>query len=205
METMHCARCGRRVTAQAPRCPECGADPRTGVAALKRGEPDRVRVCQGVWPRCLAMAVDGVVFALAWLAVALVYYLALVATGQFSIVGKEPTARPVWVAGVAGVFVYFWVCEAVWGRTLGKRLCDLRVVRRDGGRLGAGGALVRTILRLVDWLPAFFVLGAVVIWATPTDQRLGDLAASSAVVRVKRHATGDLQTAERRVIPWSAG
>jgi uncharacterized RDD family membrane protein YckC len=205
VETMHCVRCGTRVTAQAPRCPECGADPQTGFATLKRGEPERVRVCQGVRIRSLALAIDCVVVALAWLAVALVYYLALVGTGKFSVVGKEPTARPVWVVGVAGVFVYFWLCEAVWGRTLGKRLCDLRVVRRDGGRLGAGGALVRNVLRLVDWLPAFFLLGAVVIWVTPADQRLGDLAAASAVVRVRRYVTGDPQSAGRRIVPWSAG
>ena len=46
--TIACRRCGRIVTAQAPRCPECGADPRTGMSGYRDGARDRVRVCEGV-------------------------------------------------------------------------------------------------------------------------------------------------------------
>jgi uncharacterized RDD family membrane protein YckC len=199
-----CARCGRSVTSEAPRCPECGADPRTGIATFKRGEMDRVRVCQGVWIRCLALFIDFVVVSAVTLLAALFVYLVLLGRGDFAVVGKEPSSWPLWVAAFSGAFIYFWWCEAVWGRTLGKRLCDLRVVRRDGAKLGAGGAFVRNLLRIVDWLPFYNLLGAAVIWATPGNQRIGDIAARSAVVRTKLVAVGRLDDGTLPIVPWSA-
>jgi len=203
LELIDCARCGRGVTSEAPRCPECGADPRTGIATFKRGEMDRVRICQGVRIRCLAIFVDFLVIAGVTLLASLLVYLVLVGGGSFAEVGKEPSSWPLWVAACLAAFVYFWWCEAVWGRTLGKRLCDLRVVRRDGAKLGAGGAFVRNLLRVVDWLPFFFLLGAAVIWATPRDQRIGDLAARSVVVRTRLVSVSRLDGSARDVVPWS--
>ena len=199
-----CARCGRHVTSEAPRCPECGADPRSGIATFKRGEMDRVRICQGVWIRCLAIFIDFVVVSTVTLLASLFVYLVLLGRGAFAEVGKEPSSWPLWVAAFIGAFIYFWWCEAVWGRTLGKRLCDLRVVRRDGAKLGTGGAFVRNLLRIVDWLPFFYVLGAAVIWATPSSQRIGDVAARSAVVRTKLVSVSRLDDAALPVVPWSA-
>jgi uncharacterized RDD family membrane protein YckC len=204
MESIDSARCGRRVTSEAPRCPECGADPRTGIATFKRGEMDRVRICQGVWIRCLALFIDFVVVVAITLLASLAVYLVLLGGGSFAEVGKGPSSWPLWVAAFIGAFAYFWWCEAVWGRTLGKRLCDLRVVRRDGAKLGAGEAFVRNVLRIVDWLPLFYLLGAAVIWATPGNQRIGDLAARSAVVRTKLVAVSRLDDASLPVVPWSA-
>jgi len=204
VELVDCARCGRRVTSEAPRCPECGADPRTGIATFKRGELDRVRICQGVWIRCLALVIDFVFVAAVTLLASLLVYLVLLGRGAFAEVGKEPSSWPLWVATLIGVFVYFWWCEAAWGRTLGKRLCDLRVVRRDGARLGGGGAFVRNLLRIVDWLPFCFLLGAAVIWATPKKQRIGDIAARTVVVRTKLMSVSRLDDAALAVVPWSA-
>lgn len=204
MGSIDCARCARHVTSEAPRCPECGADPRTGIATFKRGEMDRVRVCQGVWIRCLALCIDFVVVAAVTLVASLLVFVLLLGGGAFAEVGKGPSSWPLWVAAGGGAFVYFWWCEAVWGRTLGKRLCDLRVVRRDGARLGAGGAFVRNLLRLADWLPLFYALGAAAIWATPRNQRLGDLAARSVVVRTRLVSVSKLRDDALPVIAWSA-
>ena len=204
MELISCARCGRRVTSEAPRCPDCGADPRTGVATFKRGEMDRVRICQGVWIRSVALLIDFAVVVAVTLLASLLVYLVLLGRGSFAEVGKEPSSWPLWVAAFIGAFVYFWWCEAVWGRTLGKRLCDLRVVRRDGAKLGRGGAFVRNLLRVVDWLPFFYVLGAAVIWATPRNQRIGDIAARSTVVRTKLVSVSRLDDPTFPVVPWSA-
>jgi len=198
-----CARCGRQVTSEAPRCPDCGADPRTGIATFKRGEMDRVRICQGVWIRGLALLIDFVVVVAVTLLASLIIFVVLLGRGSFAEVGKEPSSWPLWVAAFVGAFIYFWCCEAVWGQTLGKRLCDLRVVRRDGARLGSGGAFVRNLLRVVDWLPFFYVLGATVIWATPSNQRIGDIAARSTVVRTKLVAVGRLDDGSLPVVPWS--
>ncbi len=80
-------------------------------------------------------------------------------------------------------FVYYWATETVWGQTIGKRVLAIRVVRADGGKAGAGPVLVRTLLRIVDSLPIFYIVGLVSIFATGARrQRVGDMAAKTRVV-----------------------
>jgi uncharacterized RDD family membrane protein YckC len=69
------------------------------------------------------------------------------------------------------------------GRTPGKRLNGLRVVRSDGSPVGFLTSAVRNALRLVDILPGTYLVGIVSILATARNQRLGDLAAGTLVVR----------------------
>jgi uncharacterized RDD family membrane protein YckC len=203
VDTIQCARCGTRVSSQAPRCTECGADPRTGDATMKRGELDRVRVCQGVWTRAQALVVDGLLLFVVWLLVALVWYLALVGAGSFSEVSPQsPTAQPLWALAAVGVPLYYWLTQAFWGRTIGMRAFGLRVVTTSGGRPGVLATLVRTLLMAVDWLPALFLLGAVVVWLTPRNQRLGDLAAGTVVVRSTVVSVDRLGPGGPPVVPW---
>lgn len=205
MDSIRCARCGTRVSPQAPRCTECGADPRTGQATFQRGELDRVRVCQGVWPRAQALVVDALLVFVVWLLVALVWYLALVGAGSFAeVTPQSPSAQPLWILAGVGVPLYFWLSQAIWGRTLGMRAFGLRVVTTSGHRPGVLATLVRTLLMAVDWLPVFFVLGALSIWLTPRNQRLGDLAAGTVVVRPKLVAVDRLQTGGPPIAPWSS-
>lgn len=80
--------------------------------------------------------------------------------------------------------LYYFIPEATSGRTLGKRLLGLRVVREDGGAAGAGAVAGRTLLRVVDSLPLFYLVGFVAILATGKRRaRIGDLAAGTRVVR----------------------
>jgi uncharacterized RDD family membrane protein YckC len=81
------------------------------------------------------------------------------------------------------VFGYFWGTETVWAQTIGKRVLGIRVIAVGGARATAGATLVRTILRIVDFLPVFYIVGLVVVLATgPRRQRIGDLAAKTRVV-----------------------
>jgi uncharacterized RDD family membrane protein YckC len=82
-------------------------------------------------------------------------------------------------------FAYFVVTELVWAQTLGKRVMNLRVVTIDGGRPGAGPMLLRNVIRVVDWLPGLYIVGAIAVFMTgERRQRLGDLAAGTHVVAV---------------------
>ena len=83
-----------------------------------------------------------------------------------------------------GYDVAFEVANA--GRTPGKMATGLRVLRRDGRPVDFLTSAVRNILRLVDFLPAFYVTGAVMIFVTRQHQRLGDVAAGTIVVRERR-------------------
>ena len=69
------------------------------------------------------------------------------------------------------------------GRTLGKRWTGLRVVRTGGRPVTFVPSCVRNVMRLVDILPFFYAVGMLSIFVTGQNQRLGDLAAGTLVVR----------------------
>jgi uncharacterized RDD family membrane protein YckC len=71
------------------------------------------------------------------------------------------------------------------GRTIGKMAAGIRVVGPNGEPVTFLASGIRNILRLVDFLPVFYLAGAVTIVGTQRDQRLGDLAAGTVVVRDK--------------------
>ncbi len=82
---------------------------------------------------------------------------------------------------------YFVLLEWLWqGQTLGKRLYGLRVIRDDGAPAGFIAVLIRNLLRIVDFLPAFYGLGLLMVIVTSRSQRLGDIAAGTYVVRAPR-------------------
>lgn len=82
---------------------------------------------------------------------------------------------------------YFVLLEWLWqGQTVGKRMYGLRVIRDDGAPAGFIAVLIRNLLRIVDFLPAFYGLGLLMVIVTPRSQRLGDMAAGTYVVRAPR-------------------
>ncbi len=72
------------------------------------------------------------------------------------------------------------VFEGFWGRTLGKAIVGIEVIREeDGGVPGPWRAALRAMVFLfVDML-----VGVFVVLASPKKQRPGDLAANTLVVR----------------------
>src|SRR5439155_10322840 len=82
---------------------------------------------------------------------------------------------------------YFVFCEMTsGGRSLGKALVGLRVVRDGGFPISLRESLVRNLLRLVDVLPWYYTVGLVSIVLSRDGKRLGDLAAGTIVVRLDR-------------------
>jgi uncharacterized RDD family membrane protein YckC len=69
------------------------------------------------------------------------------------------------------------------GRTPGKRMNGLRVVMDGGGPIGLRASAVRNLVWLLEGLPLFYVPAIVSILVTRRNQRLGDLAADTLVVR----------------------
>ena len=75
------------------------------------------------------------------------------------------------------------------GRTPGKRWMGLRVVKAGGGPPGFVASALRNVLRIVDALPGFYLIGMLCILFTRNNQRLGDLAGGTLVVRERRQRT----------------
>lgn len=93
------------------------------------------------------------------------------------------------------------------GRTPGKASAGIRVVGRGGEPVSFLASAVRNILRIVDFLPVFYLLGSASIVATEHGQRLGDLAGGTYVMRerfpgLKSAVTAPLTVPADAVSTW---
>lgn len=94
---------------------------------------------------------------------------------------------------IGGFFVLFGydIAFEVWGagRTPGKRWNGLRVLMADGRPVTFGPSAVRNLMRVIDIWATAMIAGSVSIIATKHNQRLGDLAGGTIVVRERRAGT----------------
>ena len=127
--------------------------------------------------RASALAIDFlVVMALTWVLSTLSLLVAMVSA-------EWAVALPALVFFLVHT-LYNMVLEGVWrGQTVGKRVLGLRVVDARGLTLRPGQVVVRNLLRLVDIMPAFYLVGGASMALTRHCQRLGDMAAGTVVVR----------------------
>lgn len=82
-----------------------------------------------------------------------------------------------------GYYIYYDLAHG--GQTPGKKRMGLRIVKCNGAPLDLLSSILRNLLRVVDWLPAFYGVGLVSIFITSSEQRIGDLTAGTVVVREK--------------------
>jgi uncharacterized RDD family membrane protein YckC len=84
-------------------------------------------------------------------------------------------------------WVYFVIFEQLMqGRSPGKAMLRLRVVRRGGLPIDLRASLLRNLLRVVDMLPTYYMVGLTSLFVSRHTQRLGDFAADTVVVREDR-------------------
>ncbi|GAB3721554.1 RDD family protein [Hymenobacter agri] len=141
--------------------------------------------------RIVAAIIDNVVL-WAWvIACALVVFNVLRVGGGRSDIGNVAAIVVLGLlAGIPYVF-YNLICEVFFnGQSIGKKARDIRVMRLDGTAPRLGDYLLRWLLRIVDTsLP---VIGGFVAMITIAingkGQRLGDLAAGTTVIKLRRVA-----------------
>jgi uncharacterized RDD family membrane protein YckC len=132
------------------------------------------RIGAGVGIRAGATLIDVVIF---WI---LGFIIGMV-TGETEGAGFALGTASSCVLGLIGI-AYYVVMETQFGGTVGKLVLGLQVVRQDGQKLDYQTALIRTLLRLIDGL-FFYLIGAILVWTSPTNQRLGDRVAKTLVVK----------------------
>jgi uncharacterized RDD family membrane protein YckC len=124
-----------------------------------------------------------VLAALAWYLVAMLAFvggldpedLQTLTSPAFTFVGTLPS--------LAIYFLYHPVLEILMqGRTPGKRIAGLRLLKRDGSVPGIGALLIRNVFRLVDSLPIAYCVGLVTTMLTRHAVRIGDMAAGTILV-----------------------
>jgi len=126
---------------------------------------------------------------LAWIvdaaAVGALTSLVLTATSFLGVVSVD-FARAVGIASFFAISLGYGIAlEWFWrGQTLGKRLLKLRVVDDQGLNLRFDQVVMRNLLRVVDRLPLLSRVGGVSCLLSRHNQRLGDLAAGTVVMRL---------------------
>lgn len=89
---------------------------------------------------------------------------------------------------------YGILLEWLWsGQTLGKRALGTRVVDGTGRKLEFPQIALRNLLRFLDALPGFYLVGGAAMLLNGRYQRLGDLVANTIVLRRRRSTLPDFQ------------
>jgi len=135
----------------------------------------------GLGSRALAAILDSFIL-IGWTA-ALFWLLAFLGSGDGAVMAVGVI---VYFASLWGYFAFFEGLRG--GQTPGKRRVGIRVVRDTGHPVTLGAAAIRNLLRVADFLPPPYLLGALAVALHPRGKRLGDLVAGTVVVRDRPHA-----------------
>jgi uncharacterized RDD family membrane protein YckC len=80
-------------------------------------------------------------------------------------------------------FFFLWpISEGIWGQTIGKRIMDIKVVGKRNEPINLGQAFSRFFIGIFDCI---LLIGIVVASINKDNQRIGDAAAGTYVVKSK--------------------
>jgi uncharacterized RDD family membrane protein YckC len=145
----------------------------------------------GIGSRCVALLVDYVVQGFSFVVFLIVTVLIFAALPRTATVAPhmESAGSAKWAVALMILIPfllqwgYFALFEAFWnGQTPGKRMLRLRVIQQSGRPIGLFESMGRNLIRIIDMLPGFYLIGAVCVFATRRQQRLGDMVAGTLVV-----------------------
>lgn len=115
---------------------------------------------------------------------------------EMSLLAKAVAALAVFCVN----FGYFFLFEILWrGQTPGKRAMGLRVLREGGYAVDPRAALIRNLLRAIDFLPTFYLLGMGMVFWGRAGKRLGDYAAGTMVIREAAYEPSPQETHDVRL------
>lgn len=141
--------------------------------------------------RMLAVIVDIVVVGIGY------FLFALLVTAAFN-VGWSDFQIGIFglVVPLSCFIIYNFLYELLsHGQSLGKKALNIQVVRLDGEEPVPADYLLRALFYLVDLLATLGILGGLLISSTPRRQRLGDMTAGTAVIKMRpnsRFGLGDI-------------
>ena len=161
----------------------------------------------GIGSRFLAALVD----------TALIVLLQVVVSGTVLLIANLILNESVFGSSLAGwflalfgiiSFLFFWgyyiFFEILWnGQSPGKRWGGLRVIRMDGTPVSVSEAVIRNLVRLIDFLPLAYGVGVVTMFVNTNSRRVGDFAAGTIVVHDREEKGLDnLSTLRPGTLTW---
>ena len=128
-----------------------------------------------------AIVIDSIIVALTWQLTEYLLRLPL-----------NPTL-PVAAFLVGATFFYYFIFEWLFSATIGKLVMKIRVLGIDGNSCTMQESAIRNLLRLIEWLPLFYVFGliipfyifgAILLMTSKKRQRAGDRIAHTIVTNI---------------------
>ncbi|WP_264551765.1 RDD family protein [Flavobacterium sp. N2038] len=82
--------------------------------------------------------------------------------------------------------IYSITLESIFeGQSFGKKLVKIKVVKIDGYQAGFGDYLIRWFFRIIDFSSLYGLVALITVVSSKKGQRLGDIAAGTAVITLK--------------------
>jgi len=143
----------------------------------------------GVGSRFIAILLDGLLQLVAYLLLAGILRVTDAYRSIDNLMEHQTEGAAKWI--VAGfillnfllIWGYFALFEAFWkGQTPGKRLMKLRVLKDSGRSITLFESMARNLVRVIDYLPAFYLVGVITMICNRKHKRLGDFVAGTMVV-----------------------
>jgi len=135
---------------------------------------------------------------LAWIidlaCIMVIMKVSFIILGLFMLISRD-IATGVYIAMYFIVSIGYGICLEWYykGKTLGKHIMHLRVMDEQGLNLHFSQIVIRNLLRFIDSLPAYYMVGGISSVITRKNQRLGDLAANTIVIRHPKIQEPDLE------------
>jgi len=138
-----------------------------------------------VGERILAYLLDVVV----WVAYVIVFFVVL-----FPLTGFERVIDSLDGWSQNAVYGFFFLPVMFYtlymesffeGQTIGKRVMRTKVIKIDGYQAGFGDYLIRWLFRIVEVSGIMGIVGLIALMVSKKSQRIGDLAAGTAVISLK--------------------
>ena len=127
---------------------------------------------QGIAIRFVSLVIDSLIISAIFGALATILGFGMMRHGSWS----------VGLLSFAFYIAFYTYLEGTRGQTIGKMVTKIKVVREDGTPIDMEQAFKRNILRVIDGLFAYLI-GAILIWRSDKQQRLGDSVAKTVVVK----------------------
>ncbi len=135
--------------------------------------------------RVLSYVIDNLIISAVWLLLYLIFSAAFYT--EFTLVENDGSRSMVYYMLPLFTFIlYHFLSELLMdGQTLGKKAVGIKVIKLNGKEGTASDYFIRALFHFIDTVLSVHVLGAIMILSTDKSQRLGDLAANTAVIKVK--------------------
>ena len=127
---------------------------------------------QGIGIRFASLVIDSLIISAIFGALATILGFGMMRHGSWS----------VGLLSFAFYIAYYTYLEGTRGQTIGKMITKIKVVRVDGKPIDMEQAFKRNILRVIDGF-FLYLIGAILIWRSDKQQRLGDTVAKTVVIK----------------------